>query len=376
VPAAGVRGVELGELIAEGSFGAVYLATQPSVGREVAVKVVRPELADDPEFIRRFEAEAQIVARLEHPHIVPLYDYWREPGGAYLVMRFVRGGTAEQALQRGDADLDFVTKVVQQVGGALAAAHESGVLHRDVKPSNILLDARGDTYLTDFGIAIDVDTGDGAAGSVGSPLYVAPEQAAGGQVDGRSDLYSLAVVVFELLTGQPPLVADSVEELLQAKAMAVPISLTLLRQDLPVQVSEVLAQALSAAPDARQGSVVEFANSFLSASAPATSSSSATPTASAPVGARSTVVRAEVEVPNPFRGLRAFGEADAGAFYGRDQLTAELVDAVAERRFVTVVGASGSGKSSVVRAGLLPQLRAGAVEESLSSVLCKESRVG
>ena len=93
-----VRGLELGELIAEGAFGSVYRATQPSVGREVAVKVVRPELADDPEFIRRFEAEAQIVARLEHPHIVPLYDFWREPGGAYLVMRYLRGGTAEQVL--------------------------------------------------------------------------------------------------------------------------------------------------------------------------------------------------------------------------------------------------------------------------------------
>jgi len=103
--------VELGELIAEGSFGAVYQATQPSVGREVAVKVVRADLADDPEFIRRFEAEAQIVARLEHPHIVPLYDYWREPGGAYLVMRYVRGGTGEQALHRGEAGLDLAANL-------------------------------------------------------------------------------------------------------------------------------------------------------------------------------------------------------------------------------------------------------------------------
>ena len=178
-----VRGLELGELIAEGSFGAVYRAVQPQIGREVAVKVVRPELADDPEFIRSFEFEAQVVARLEHPHIVPLYDYWREPGGAYLVMRYVRGGTAEQALTDGRADLELVLRLVEQVGGGLAAAHEAGVLHRDVKPSNVLIDERGDTYLTDFGIAIDVTTSSDVTGSVGSPLYVAPEQAAGGAVD-------------------------------------------------------------------------------------------------------------------------------------------------------------------------------------------------
>ncbi len=360
----GVRGVELGELIAEGSFGAVYRATQPSVGREVAVKVVRAGLADDPEFIRRFEAEAQIVARLEHPHIVPLYDYWREPGGAFLVMRYIRGGTAEQALRRGEADLRLVTGLVEQVGGALAAAHDVGVLHRDVKPSNILLDERGDTYLTDFGIAIDVETTAGAAASVGSPLYVAPEQVVGGAIDGRSDLYSLAVVVFELLAGQPPVVADSVEELLRVKATAAPASLAALRQDLPAQLSEVLAQATSPAPDQRQASVVDFANAFLSAAAIAAPAMTPLAGNGAPAGARSTEVRADVEIPNPYRGLLAFGEADAGGFYGRDELTSELVEAVAEHRFVTVVGASGSGKSSVVRAGLLPRLRAGAVTDS------------
>lgn len=364
MPAAGVRGVELGELIAEGSFGAVYRATQPSVGREVAVKVVRAELADDPDFIRRFESEAQIVARLEHPHIVPLHDYWREPGGAFLVMRYVRGGTVEEALQRGDADLGLVTRVVEQIGGALAVAHEVGVLHRDVKPSNILLDERGDTYLTDFGIAVDVEAGGGVGGSVGSPLYVAPEQVAGGAVDGRSDLYSLAVVVFELLTGQPPLVADSVDELLRSKPSATPATLSTLRPDLPSAMSDVLTQALGPAPDQRQDSIVGFANAFLSAAAPATPGSNPAATASAPVGARSTVVRAEVEIPNPYRGLQAFSEADAGAFYGRTEVAGRLVEAVAEHRFVTVVGASGSGKSSVVRAGVIPALRTGAVPGS------------
>lgn len=357
-----VRGLELGELIAEGSFGAVYRAVQPQIGREVAVKVVRPELADDPAFIRSFEFEAQVVARLEHPHIVPLYDYWREPGGAYLVMRYVRGGTAEEALSDGRADLDLVLRLVEQVGGALAAAHEAGVLHRDVKPSNVLIDERGDTYLTDFGIAIDVTTATGAAGSVGSPLYVAPEQAAGGAVDERSDLYGLAVVVFELLSGQPPVTAETLEDLLEAKRQP-PRLLSELQPDLPTRLSEVLAQALSPAPDQRFRSVVEFINAVLSA-APGGTAAAVSPAGATGAGARSTLVRAEVEVPNPYRGLLAFGEADAGSFHGRDTLVGDLVESVNEHRFVTVVGASGSGKSSVVRAGLLPKLRRGALDGS------------
>ena len=119
----------------------------------MAVKVIRPALANDPEFIRRFEAEAQLVARLEHPHIVPLYDYWREPDGAFLVMRYLRGGSLREALADGPMPVERALGVVDQVGAALAAAHRQGVVHRDVKPANILLDEDGNAYLSDFGIA-------------------------------------------------------------------------------------------------------------------------------------------------------------------------------------------------------------------------------
>src|SRR3954452_11208590 len=130
-----LRGYVLRDLLGQGSFGAVYRATQPHVGRDVAVKVIRPDLADDRHFIHRFEAEAQMVARLEHPHIVPLYDFWREPGGAFLVFRLLRGGTGDQAVARnGPFTLDPATQVVDELGGALEAAHPVGVVHRDVKP--------------------------------------------------------------------------------------------------------------------------------------------------------------------------------------------------------------------------------------------------
>jgi DNA-binding SARP family transcriptional activator/tRNA A-37 threonylcarbamoyl transferase component Bud32 len=151
-----LRGYVLGDVLGQGANGTVYRSVQPGVDREVAVKVIRADRADDPAFVQRFEAEAQVVAHLEHPHIVPLYDFWREPGGAYLVFRLLRGGSARDAvLADGPWPLERVSRLVDEVGGALVAAHAAGVVHRDVKPSNILFDASGNSYLVDFGIATD-----------------------------------------------------------------------------------------------------------------------------------------------------------------------------------------------------------------------------
>src|SRR5512143_3813698 len=125
-----IRGYQLGEKIGAGAFGAVYRAVQPLVEREVAVKIILPQYANHPDFIRRFEAEAQLVARLEHPHIMPLYDYWREPGVAYLVMRLLRGGNVHQLLEHGSLALDSTARLIEQIGGALHTAHRAGVVHR------------------------------------------------------------------------------------------------------------------------------------------------------------------------------------------------------------------------------------------------------
>ncbi len=211
-----IRGYELHEKIAEGAFGAIYRGVQPSVGREVAVKVVKPELADDPRFIARFEAEAQLVARLEHPHIVPLYDYWREPGGAFLVMRYLRGGSAEERLVRqGPFTLAELTQLVEQVGTALAVAHAAGVVHRDVKPANVMYDEVGNAYLGDFGIALSAagDLADDAFRSAGSPVYAAPEQLAGQDASIASDIYAFGVLLWELAAGHPPFENDSLASL-------------------------------------------------------------------------------------------------------------------------------------------------------------------
>jgi serine/threonine protein kinase/DNA-binding XRE family transcriptional regulator len=148
-----IRGYELGERIAVGGFGAIYQAIQPYVEREVAVKIILPQYADHPDFIRRFEAEAQLVACLEHPYIVPLYDYWREPGSAYLVMRLMRGGSLQTKLKDRPLDLDTTLRLLQQIGNALHNAHRAGIVHRDIKPANILLDEDDNAYLADFGFA-------------------------------------------------------------------------------------------------------------------------------------------------------------------------------------------------------------------------------
>ena len=142
--------------------GRVYAATQPGTERQVAIKAIRPDVADDAEFVRRFDAEAQLVARLEHPHIVPLYDYWREPGAAYLVFRLVSGGSARNSvLAGGPWSLPRVSRLIEEIGGALMVAHAAGVVHHDVKATNVLLDTDGSAYLTDFGIAVaSIEAGD------------------------------------------------------------------------------------------------------------------------------------------------------------------------------------------------------------------------
>jgi serine/threonine protein kinase len=187
-----IRGYELGERIGTGGFGAVYRAFQASVGREVAIKVILGPYANHPEFSRRFEAEAQLIARLEHLHIVPLIDFWREENGsAYLVMRWLRGGSLRTRIADGALSLAETVRIVTQIGMALAVAHQQGIVHRDLKPGNILLDEHGNAYLTDFGIAKDLFlsteiTSDGQTPS--TPAYAAPEQVGGQAVTPQADI--------------------------------------------------------------------------------------------------------------------------------------------------------------------------------------------
>lgn len=362
------RGYVLADVIGEGAYGTVYRAIQPSVGREVAVKVVRPELADDPQFVRRFDAEARLVARLEHPSIVPLYDYWREPGGAYLVFRYLRGGTVADVAH--PWPLSDATQLVTDVGAALATAHFHGVVHRDVKPANLLRDGDGRTYLADFGIALDVPGPDApsAMRSAGSPLYASPEQVRDGTATDRSDQYALAVVLWELLAGRPPFAADTVTGVLREKLARPLAPLAATRPDLPDALGRVLQRASALRPEDRYGSIVDFVDAWGEAldrsPVGATTTGDVALTDVSTIGvvadARATRSRLvlELDLGNPYKGLRPFDEADTADFFGRSDATERLRTLVAGQRLSIVVGASGSGKSSIVRAGLVPRLRA------------------
>ena len=355
-----VAGYEIGDQIGEGAFGAIYKATQPSVGREVAIKVIRPELANDPEFVRRFEIEAQTVARLEHPHIVPLYDYWRDPSGAYLVMRYLAGGSAAARLVRdGGWPLEAIARLVDEVGPALAVAHDAGVVHRDVKPENILFDDVGNAYLADFGIATDVGISEVDLRSAGSPLYVSPEQVRDGEASPASDIYSFGVVLYELFTGRTPFGdSDSVHALLERKLAERVPPVNTDRREVPSGVDLVVQTATAADPTQRFASMGELVLAFRAATAGVIDAGTTTSTVNRPrEDAAQTLVSLELETTNPYKGLSAFDESDAGDFYGREALAEELGDRSSQSRFVVVTGPSGSGKSSAVRAGLLPRLR-------------------
>jgi WD40 repeat protein/DNA-binding SARP family transcriptional activator len=322
-----VRGYELREQVGGGDLGVVYRAYQPSVGREVAIKVIRPELVNQAPFVRGFEAEAQLVAQLEHPHVVALYDYWRDPDGAYLVTRWLRGGSLRQALERGPWNLEPAARLLAQVGSALAYAHRQGVVHRDLKPANVLLDEDGNGYLSDFVMA--------ARGQLTSSQgYVPPEEQSGEAHTARSDIFGLGVLTFELLTGQRPPMDGSLP------------ALGAVRPELPAALGNVIVRATASSPDRRFESVDAFLAAFAAAAGAAPVADAYTP------------------AENPYKGLQAFGETDAEDFYGREPLVAELVAALGDHRLVAVVGPSGIGKSSVVKAGLVPALRRGALPGS------------
>jgi DNA-binding SARP family transcriptional activator/WD40 repeat protein len=364
-----LRGYTIHAVIGEGAFGRVLAATQPGTNREVAIKVIRPDLADDPTFVQRFEAEAQLVARLEHPHIVPLYDYWREPGGAYLVFRLLTGGTAQAALvSNGAFDVARVSRIVEEIGSALMAAHTAGVVHCDVKPSNVLFDAAGNAYLSDFGIALTASVGQPDARSRG---YDVPElvEPAGDTV--RSDIFSFGCMLWQLLAGESPQIATDerwqpprASTLEPRRGRRVPSLVD--RIDQPsAAIDAVIARATEPDPAQRYESMAELIIAWRAAvgreqgvvtpvDQPAGSF-----TSSARRRAASTLAAAWSVSVNPFKGLRAFMEADAEDFFGRDGVVVALRDALAIRRFVAIVGPSGSGKSSVVQAGLLRLLREG-----------------
>lgn len=309
-----VRGYELREVLSSTDIGVTYRGFQPTVGREVVVRAIRPAVANDPDFVARFESDAQSVTTLEHPHILTLLDYWREPSGAYLVVPLMSGGSLSRALREGSWRLEPTIRLLDQVGGALVYAHRRGVVHGCLSTSSVLLDDEGNAYLGDFGIG-----------------RLLPDI----QPTVRSDIHALGLITREMLTDVDP--SEVTGQGGQAGT----------RTGLPGAIAEVIERATAADPNHGYRRVSDYLRDLRRA-------------AGVDVSAGSDVTGVTDEpVRNPYKGLRAFAEEDSVDFHGRESLVNDLLERISEHRLVTLVGPSGCGKSSVVRAGVIPSLRAG-----------------
>ena len=259
-------GYRLERYLARGGMGVVFEATHLRLSRRVALKLLAPELAEDAEFRERFLKEAELAAGLEHPNVVPVYDAGEERGLLYLAMRYLPGGDLRELLQRqGRLSLERTLSITEQVAGALDAAHALGLVHRDVKPANILFDERQErAYLADFGVARRQSSkGLTRTGSfLGSVDYCAPEQIESAVVDGRADVYALGGVCFHCLTGQPPYVRETEVAVLAAHLRDPPPALSRVRPDLPPALDGVLVTAMAKYPQVRYESAGAFAKAL------------------------------------------------------------------------------------------------------------------
>jgi DNA-binding SARP family transcriptional activator/DNA-binding beta-propeller fold protein YncE len=301
-----IRGYELRQQLDETGDAALWRAYQPATGREVTLRIFGPDVANESTFVKRFERETQLVAQLEHPHLVSIYDFWRDPGGAYVVMPLLRGGTLADSLRRGRWKMSAALRMLDQIGSALAALHRHGLNHGSLGPDCVFLDSDGNAYLADAGIT-------------GRPAIPS----------GR------------------PVESEGVEKVpteLDVGDLAALLTLTVAPGDVPAELTAVFDRAHD---HDRVEDLLRSVRQVMGSDA---------------VGVASESVSEARVASNPYKGLRAFQETDAADFFGREVLVSRLVETVAGRPLTTVVGSSGSGKSSVVKAGLIPAIRGGALD--------------
>jgi serine/threonine protein kinase len=255
-PGSTIAGYQVDHVVGAGGIGILYQARQLRLNRPVALKLVDPEVASDAVIRERLRREARTVAALDHPNVVPLYEAGEENGTVYIATRWVEG-TELGALIRRDGPMEpaRAARIAAQIGSALEVAHEKGLVHRDVKASNVIVTPEDHVYLTDFGLAKRAGTASGLTGMdqmLGTIDYVAPEQIEGNDPDARGDVYGLACVLFEMLTGTPPF-GDQKGGMAKmwAHVNAEPPSVLQRRPEVPPALDEVIRQAMAKAPDAR-----------------------------------------------------------------------------------------------------------------------------
>ena len=252
--------------LGRGGMATVYHGYDPRFEREVAVKVLPSELLhSDPQFKLRFEREAKIIAQLEHPSIVPVYDVGDEGGQPYFVMRYMNGFSLSEKIKSKTLTIEESAKILGQIAPGLDEAHSKGIVHRDLKPSNILFDSKGTPYISDFGIAkLSQAQASNVTGSgiIGTPAYMAPEQASGETVDGRSDIYAFGIILFEMLTGRQPYEADTPMGV-AIKHITDPVPQILVANpNLPPEVDEIIKTAMAKNKDDRFATAMDMVNAL------------------------------------------------------------------------------------------------------------------
>jgi WD40 repeat protein len=397
-----LAGYRIESLLGFGGMSIVYHAEDLRLKRKVALKLLSAGLAEDESFRDRFLRESELAASIDHPNIVPIYEAGTTDDLLFIAMRYVEGRDLKVRLQHGHLEPGDALGILAQVASALDAAHTRGLVHRDVKPSNVLLDtgARPDgsdhVYLADFGITrrVSEETGIGDDGHLlGTIDYVAPEQIAGEEIDARADVYSLGCVLYECLVGEPPFRRESELAVVFAHLESEPPAPSAVRPELPIVLDAVVARALAKEPAERYSTCRELAGAAL-AVAVDEASRRLVDVASRAAAGRSDLSEVEAELTGkvidlqlareqaralsgpvtparvaaeglcPFKGLASFEPVDADYFFGRERLVAELVARLVGAGFLGIVGPSGSGKSSVLRAGLLPALAGGVLPGS------------
>jgi serine/threonine protein kinase/WD40 repeat protein len=349
---------EILDLVGAGGMGEVYRAFDPRLGREVAIKVLPEEVGSDPERLARFEREARAVAALNHPNILTVFDVGlprpddtSSPSTApYVVTELLEGETLRELVSRRTPTQRQVLSFTVQVAHGLDAAHTRGIVHRDLKPENVFVTTDGRVKLLDFGLAkvIDRQAADSLEPTAASPTeagqmvgtvgYMSPEQVRGLAVDARTDVFSLGVVLYELLGGKHPFRRETAVATLTAILEATPVDLVSLGRGVPPAVSGIVRRCLEKGREERYPSAHDVGVALEAV-------------LQAPAGA---ALLQKVEERSPYPGLMSFTEKDADHFFGREAEVAALWERLRSRHLSGVIGPSGAGKTSFVRAGVVP----------------------
>ncbi len=342
---------EIKSELGRGGMATVYHAYDPNFERDVAIKVLPQAMLHDPQFRVRFEREAKMIALLEHPAIVPVYDFGEQDGQPYIVMRYMAGHSLADQLEQGPMSLAETARIISRLAPALDAAHAKGIIHRDLKPGNVLFDQYGNSFLSDFGIARLTQQGAATltgTAIVGTPAYMSPEQVRGDkEIDGRSDIYALGILVYQVLTGKQPYRGDTMAKVMMMHVLDPVPNVLEDRNDLPPGVAQVMEIALAKDPDERYSTSIELAEALESVVDGRTREF-----APIPVPNDQTIVDGKTVVPQPATRIAA-GESAGTLVAAPETITGVAPDLVTKKRNWMLIMLSSVAVVGIIAVGLL-----------------------